>query len=183
MFYPMSNARRKQKISNSPYSSPHRPRRKEKTSTVIYEGNTALRDSLQARLDAMLRPAPVSDLPDSNTGDPWMDIDENDNLVDENIQEVPPAEPDHEEPLQEPSPSKDDTTKSRRILPSTADYRLYNEWMKIIPTLVDDYIQYANATMGERIGPTPEEIYRQGCKCHDEKLKATTLTCLYGDCE
>lgn len=182
MSYPMSKARRKQKIANGPYSSPHRPRRKEKTFTVIYEGNTALRDSLQARLDTMLHSAPVPDLPDSSAGDPWMDIAEDDDLVDENIQEMPPAEADHQEPAQEPSPNKDDTTK-RRILPSTADYRLYNEWVKIIPTLVDDYIQYSNATMGQRIGPTPEEIHRQGCTCHDEKLKVTTLTCLYGDCE
>lgn len=114
--------------------------------------------------------------------DQWMDVDESIELPFEVMEEIPAAEQPQVEV--DPSPSKANTLqKQRHILPNAADYRLYHEWMEIIPSLVDDYLHYTNTTMGERIGPGPEEICREGCVCHDERLKATTLTCLYVDCE
>lgn len=182
MSYPLSKARRKQKITNSPYSSPRRPRNKGQTATVIYEGNTVLRDSLQAKLDALLNPPAPAASSDPNNAEQWMDVDENENendaplpeTLDNPLPDVPvqPAQP------QESTANKGSPPK-RHILPNAADYRLYNEWMAIIPTLVEDYIQYTNNMIGHAVGIGPDQISRQGCICGDRKLKITSLTCLY----
>ncbi|KAF7977559.1 hypothetical protein HWV62_3356 [Athelia sp. TMB] len=183
----LSKARRKQKVSNSPYSSPVRPRNKEKTAKVVYERDIERRDRLQAKLNALLQtsvPLAVPSSTDPNDGDQWMDIDPADNLLAEIVEAPPLDQPDQpQEPVQDSGPTVVNvgSPSKRRILPNAADYRLYHEWMNIIPTLVDDYIHYANITMGKPPGPSPEEIFREGCVCHDEKLKVVTLTCLYVD--
>ena len=182
----MSKARRTRKISDSPYSSPHRPRNKQQTAQVIYQGETDERDRLQARLDALLHPSPPSEpavaAADPERHDQWIDIDEPSEPLPEAMDTLPSLQTD--QPPPEPADSSPGKGKSkRRILPNAADYRLYYEWMNIIPTLVDDYLEYTKATMGQPIGLGPEEIYRKGCVCDDEKLKSTTITCIYVDCE
>lgn len=178
--FPLSRARKKQKVADtSTYRSPKRPRDKRRTAEVIYSGDTELRDKLQARLNALLAPTPI---PDPHVEDEWMDIDNHEPDF-QAAEERPLVETNRKDSMEESLPIE--TTKSqRRILPNSADYRLYNKWMTIIPSLVDDYMQYYNATIGKIVGPCPEEIYRESeCACPGDKLKVTTLTCLYHDCE
>lgn len=183
MSFPVSKARRKQKTADTTYRSPKRPRNKRQTADIVYLGDTDLRNSLQARLNALLAPvsAPV---PDLTANDQWMDVDhdEPDNLGAPIIEEPPPIATNQEDSADISLPAN--TIKyQRRIVPNSADYRLYNKWIAIIPTLVDDYIHYYNATIGKRAEPCPDEIYREECGCQAEKLKVATLTCLYHDCE
>lgn len=181
--FPLSKARKVQKVADtSAYRSPKRRRDKRRTAEIVYSGDIGLRDRLQARLNALLARTPV---PDTHADEDWMDVDNNepDSLGAQAIEELSPVETDRKDSAEDSLPT--DTTKSqRRILPNSADFRLYNKWIAIIPTLVDDYIQYYNTTIGKRAEPCPDEIYRESeCGCLPAKLKVTTLTCLYHDCE
>lgn len=135
--------------------------------------------SSKAKLDALLQiPAPVPLSPAQNNDDWWMDVDNNnDPFI---VKEPPLVQSDQpQEPAQEATPTRVKiTTSKQRILPNAANYCLYHKWMTIVPTLVDDYLHYTNATMGKEPGPGCEEIHRESCSCYNEKLKATTLTCL-----
>ncbi|KZP31005.1 hypothetical protein FIBSPDRAFT_945504 [Athelia psychrophila] len=181
--FPLSKARKKQKVADtSAYCSPRRPRDKRRTAEVIYSGDTDFLDRLQARLNTFLAPTAFSD---PTADDAWMDVDRNepDSLGAQTIEEPPPPETDHKDFAENSLPTE--ITKSQcRILPNSADFRLYNKWIAIIPTLVEDYIQYYNTTIGKRAEPCPDEIYRESeCGCLADKPKVTTLTCLYHDCE
>lgn len=181
MPYQTSKARRSMKVSNSPYSSPHRPRNKGKTSTVVFKGNVQLRDSLKAKLDALLKPPVPSASSPEPSSSMWMDVDETDSPLAETAPNPLPVQTDQPPVQESTTPSKVDTgtPSKRRILPNAADYRRYRKWTQLIPPLVDDYIRYTNDTIGRIIGPGPDEIMRNGCTCGNQKLKVTSLTCLY----
>lgn len=181
MSFPVSKARKKQKVTDTTYRSPRRPRNKGQTADIVYLGDTDLRDSLQARLNALLAPASAP-VPDDG---PWMDVDGNepDSMSVPTNEEQPPIETNQEDSAEVPLPANP-IKSQRRILPNSADHRLYNKWIALIPTLVDDYIKYYNTTIGKRAEPCPDEIYRESdCTCRGDNVKVTILTCLYHDCE
>lgn len=186
------------------YLSPVKPRTSKAKNKKINLGDASRRAKLCSRLNAMLAPRILPETPAADISE-WADVADHDMLfteVPEERKSPNPGEPmqvdlirdddkgDHEEGDDNPDDDHTDDydddhdagKRKRRILPNAASYRLYSKWREMVPCLVDEYLRYTNATIGKPVGlGCSSVILRSACAC--AKLKETSLTCLFYDCE
>ncbi|KZP10892.1 hypothetical protein FIBSPDRAFT_989058, partial [Athelia psychrophila] len=154
------------------FVSPKKVRNSSSKKAKIYLGNLGQKERLLAQLADVLNPAKAPEIAAPNDESDWMDID--------NTAEITSGTADNAESTTAP-PSSPLKTK-RRTQPNAAGYHLYDKWKQIVPSLVDEYLRYTNATIGKPVGPgCPSEIPRSDCACGNEKVKLSRLTCLYYD--
>lgn len=182
-----SRDRKRQQVSSghgSYFLSPSRPWNVRKTKKLFF-GNPNRGEVLRARLKSVLSPQTVEEASGSDAAD-WMNVDEDDDPFVENTEESTPLNPPvpPQDSLTDTNTEKNSSKPKRRILPDAAAYRLYNNWKTIVPTLINEYLNYINTTTGKAvIHGCSEEILRPECTCGNEKWKTTSLTCLFFDRE
>lgn len=69
-----------------------------------------------------------------------------------------------------------------RLLPDEASYKLYSNWLVLIPTLVPEYLGYmehAQGRLGRSSSSTETKHCRSGAECVP---KASEIQCLHFDC-
>lgn len=171
-----SHNRKRQQVTGGHgrhFMSPKKSRNNTSKREQIFLGNPAQCDKLRTKLANLFNPQNTPEIADpSPAASEWMDIDNTDFPLDpgdDNSTAAPPSSP---------------LKPKRRILPNAAAYHLYHKWQVIVPALIDQYLQYTNATIGKPVGPgCPSEILRPECSCGHEKAKALTVTCLFYDRE
>ena len=72
-------------------------------------------------------------------------------------------------------------TRPRRVLPDAAAYRLYSNWLVLVPTLVHNYLDYMQRTQG-RLG-RPPGVQAMMCQTGFCILKEFDIQCLHFDCK
>lgn len=89
------------------------------------------------------------------------------------------------------SPELKDTTEStptveskkKRITPNQAEHKQHTNWAQLIPTLVDDFLEYSKHAIGKAENVAPSDL-RSSClnppMCQHKSRK---ITCLYFDRE
>jgi len=146
------------------FSSPKRRRHKRKNQTdVIIPGQNVKRQRLLQRLDDLLNcklPVPPSSVT-------------NDALSDEIIEDASGDT----DPIQHEDNSVDEDIHHNST-PSVATCRLYDNWITVIPTVIESYLQYLAETIGKPLTSPDAALF--GCHGGCEP-KPTSLLCLYFD--
>ncbi|PIL33336.1 hypothetical protein GSI_04787 [Ganoderma sinense ZZ0214-1] len=101
------------------------------------------------------------------------------------VHEPPPPDLDSS-PNCDSSPGEVETfpqpeSSSRRLLPDEAAYRLYSNWLGLIPTLDEDYLGYMERSQGRLGRPIEMEAYQCKGKCSLSVSKDWDVQCLYSD--
>jgi len=147
------------------FSSLKRWRHKRKTQTdVIIPGQSVKRQRLLQCLDDLLNcklPVPPSSVT-------------NDTLSDKIIEDASSDT----NPIQHEDNSVDEDIHHNST-PSVATCWLYNNWITVIPTVIELYLQYLAKTIGKPLTSPDAALFG----CHGGcKPKPTSLLCLYFDC-
>ena len=79
-----------------------------------------------------------------------------------------------------PVPSPDDNRNSlRRVLPDKATQKLYDNWLLLIPTLDDEYLNYMQSAQGRLGRPLQSKLGH--CVSHNCTTKTFPVQCLHFD--
>jgi hypothetical protein len=155
------------------YCSPHRPRDKGKTRTVVdITGNAEQHRSLLRTLELLKQgnavPAPLSD-EITTANDEWVD-----EPMETDLGPLEDKNPDDAGPNE-----KTNGTTPQRILPDANAHHLYSTWRSLIPTLVDALLSYKNRTMGKAVTPLFGTLSECSSGCGD--AKHSKVLCLFLD--
>jgi CxC1 like cysteine cluster associated with KDZ transposases len=169
----MPSARSKQLTAHGlgkHFSSPQKPRDKNKTTTRLKIPNQAAKhQALLAKLLSLQQATQHDEDVEPKQSD-YVDSDPDvDMIIDEPATESHTPDPDL-------SP---DTTIQRRITPDTASYRLYNAWKSLLPTLVRPLLSYLHQSHA-RVLPPPSTL-DGACKRSHCTMKTHQMICLYFD--
>ena len=139
-----------------------------------------LEQKVSAELEGLLNQYDKSRSHENNTGQPSV-VD----CSDDDVTMEPCTASDWESHLEEPfrEESTVDSQKDsrpRRTLPDDTAYRLYQNWLLLIPTLVSDYLGYMQQSQGRLGGPS--EIQSFSCPKGICELKKWNVLCLHFDC-
>lgn len=166
------------------FSSPLRPRDKKKTATrVVFPDRKAKRQKLLDKLTALEAavgipsppPTPSHSLPHTPLKFTPLSPQVSSPPVVTNSP-VQSSLPNQSTEDNDELPHK----KPRRILPNAESFRLYNNWHRLVPTLVDPLLAYTNDTIGRGLPLFPSSIGDCHQNCIDGRL--TKVTCLLLDC-
>ena len=80
-----------------------------------------------------------------------------------------------------PCLEQEQESRTHRILPDEAKKKLYNDWLLLIPDLMEEYLGYVQRTLG-RLGRSPNEEMHDLCSSGLCMAKTTSIQCLYFDC-
>lgn len=164
------------------FVSPKKVRNSKRKKEKVYLLDPKRCNELRAQLTALINPPPTQPLTEADTTHEWMDVDDHDDTTTLESKDGYLLRPEDHKP-EHSSPSTPPKTKWR-ILPNTASYHLYHKWQRIVPGLVDEYLQYINNTIGKPLNSKcMDEILRSACTCGHLAAKTTSLTCLYFNCK
>ena len=175
---PPRPAKRSNQRVGEHFESPRKKRAPKKDSAIVVRPGLALRQQqLAAEINALLGTSSADDHSSEKeilgSADRAIEHDDSADCPEEHFI------------LQEDS-SHDDAVLStmdkrpRRVVPDAAAHRLYNNWLSLIPTLVDDYLAYMQQTQG-RLGRSPA-LDTSSCSDGICPVKEFTIQCLHVDC-
>ena len=71
--------------------------------------------------------------------------------------------------------------KKRRTVPNQSAHNLHTKWTQLIPSLIDDFLEYSKLAIGKAESIAPSELK---CRCshpHSCQYKSCKIICLYFD--
>jgi len=157
------------------YRSPHKPRDKTKTRTLVEISDNAERQhALLMKLELLKRGehTEAQGLPDNCTNQA---AEDNNEWVDESMEDDPSLDGG----LDSTNPTELPQESTRRTLPDATAKQLYLNWRSLIPTVVHDLLQYKSRTLGKALTPLSDTF--SGCHKGCENVKHHKVLCLLLD--
>lgn len=163
------------------FTSPIKKRDKKKTTTLVrIPGQAGRIRALEAKIARLKQAAAQVLIPATADGSHHDTIDVADDNTGLNDTATVPSEDMEVDAVPSDPERATPDKRPRRVLPDTEAYRLYRNWSKLLPTLIDSFLAYTTTSTGRIVTPQVADIY-SSCQRGCAATKTVTIQCLYFD--